>query len=405
MEKGKNLVELSSLSNAYYKDNDIAIYQGDALSVLRDMPDNIADCVITSPPYWGLRDYGTPPQIWDGHPNCNHDWGDKQLHPSRGNRGEGVDPKHKSAGIKQPTIVDSQFCLRCGAWRGSLGLESTFELYVKHLCNIFDEIKRVLKEEGTLWVNLGDTYSGSHQGYGKNTLTRLSEKKNENLGSVDSYLQKYNHTIDRPPPSAKTSLPDKCLCMIPARVAIEMSNRGWILRNDIIWHKPSCMPQSVCDRFTVDYEHVFLFAKNRHYHFKQQFEPFKESSLSRAKYGSYSKKTDMGIHGGMTLKTQLEVFRKIDTGELPGRNKRCVWTIASQSFKGKHFAVFPENLIKPMIGAGCPDSGIVLDPFTGSGTAGLVAKKLGRRFIGIELSEKYIDEIIMPRLAGVAVLV
>ena len=114
-------MEFSSLENAYYKDNDIAIYQGDALSVLRSMPDNLVDCVVTSPPYWGLRDYGTPPQIWDGHPNCNHVWGDKQLHPSRGNRGEGIDPKHKAAGVKQPTVVDSQFCLRCGAWRGSLG--------------------------------------------------------------------------------------------------------------------------------------------------------------------------------------------------------------------------------------------------------------------------------------------
>lgn len=398
-------MDLSSLNNAYYKDNDIAIYQGDALSVLRNLPDNLVDCVVTSPPYWGLRDYGTPPQIWDGYPNCNHVWGDKQLHPSRGNRGEGIDPKHKCVGIKQPTVVDSQFCLRCSAWRGSLGLEPTFELYVKHLCNIFDEVKRVLKEEGTLWVNLGDTYSGSHQGYGKNTLARLSEKKSENLGSVKSYLEKYKHTINKPPPSAKTSLPDKCLCMIPSRVAIEMSSRGWILRNDIIWHKPSCLPNSVKDRFTTDYEHVFFFCKNRRYYFKQQFEPFKNSSLLRAKYGSFSKKTDAGIHGGMTLKTQLEAFRKIDTGELPGRNKRCVWTIASQSFKGSHFAVYPPALITPMIDAGCSEGGIVLDPFTGSGTTGVVAKKMRRRFIGIELSKKYIEEIIMPRLAGTAVLV
>jgi site-specific DNA-methyltransferase (cytosine-N4-specific) len=370
-------MELSFLENAYYKDNDIAIYNGDALSILRSMPDNIVDCVVTSPPYWALRDYGTDGLVWDGSPECNHEWLD--------------------------TVNNS--CPKCGAWKGSLGLEPDFRLYIKHLLDIFDEVKRVLKDSGTLWVNLGDTYSGSHQGYGKGTLKRLSGRKTENLGSTDSYLQKYSHTINNPPPNSKTIVPDKSLCLIPNRFSIGMLDRGWICRNDIIWNKPSCLPQSVHDRFTVDYEHVYFFCKNKKYYFKQQFEPFKNSSLLRARYGSYSKKTDMGIHGGMTLKTQLEAFRKIDSGELPGRNKRCVWMIASQSFKGKHFAVFPKTLVETPISAGCPEGGIVLDPFTGSGTTGVVAKKLGRRFIGIELSQKYIEEIIMPRLVGEAALV
>lgn len=398
-------MELSSLENTYYKDNDIAIYQGDALSILRAMPSGIVDCVITSPPYWALRDYGTEGIVWDGDPNCKHEWTRpvKTLKHKSGEKNPGLEGWFKEKGASNDR--GNSFCTKCGAWRGSLGLEPNFELYIKHLCTIFDEIKRVLKEKGTCFVVINDTYSGSHQGYGKNSLFRVLQKGKENLGTVGNYLEKYKHAINQPPPNAKTSVPDKSLCMIPSRFAIEMCNRGWILRNEIIWHKPSCMPSSVRDRFTVDFEKIFFFVRNRNYYFKQQFEPFKESSLMRAKYGSYSKKTDMGIHGGMTLKTQLEVFRKIKDNELPGRNKRCVWTIASQSFKGGHFAVFPQKLVEPMIKAGCPESGIVLDPFMGSGTTGVMARRLGRRFIGIELSEKYIDEIVMPRLAETAVLV
>lgn len=366
------MLKLSSLENTYYKDNDIAIFEGSSLPILESLPSESIDCVVTSPPYWALRDYGTEGLIWDGSPECNHKWLD--------------------------TVNNS--CAKCGAWKGSLGLEPDFNLYIKHLLDIFSEVKRILKEEGSLWIVMGDTYSGSHQGYGKNTLKRLSEKKSENLGKVYSYLQKYKHTINQPPPSAKTSLPDKCLCMIPSRFAIGMTDKGWTLRNDIIWHKPSCMPQSVYDRFTVDYEHVFFFTKNKKYHFKQQFEPFKNSTIVRVKYGSYSKKTDTGIHGGMTLKSQLGAFKKIDTGQLKGRNKRCVWTISSHSFKGNHFAVFPPKLVEHMISAGCPASGTVLDPFMGSGTTGVVAKRLGKKFIGIELSKTYIDKIAIPRLAN-----
>ena len=371
------MLKLSSLENTYYKDDNVAIFEGSSLPVLESLPSESIDCVVTSPPYWALRDYGTEGIVWDGSPECDHEWLD--------------------------TVNNS--CAKCGAWKGSLGLEPDFKLYIKHLLDIFDEVKRVLKDSGTLWVNIADTYSGSHQGYGKSTLSRLSGKNKENLGSTDSYLQKYSHTINTPPPNSKTSIPDKSLCLIPNRFSIGMLDRGWICRNDIIWHKPSCMPQSVYDRFTIDYEHVFFFVKNKKYYFKQQFEPFRDSSLLRAKYGYHSKKTDTGIHGGMTSKTQAEAARKMVTGELPGRNKRCVWNIASQSFKGSHFAVYPPMLIKPMIDAGCPEGGIVLDPFAGSGTTGLVAKQLRRRFIGIELSKKYIDEIIMPRLVAEAVLV
>jgi len=298
------------------------IIRGDALRKLRKFPDGSVDMVITSPPYWALRDYGV---------------------------------------------------------KGQLGLEKTFEEYIIKLCNIFDEAKRVLKNTGTCWVNLGDTYGGSNCGYGQ---TKQSS------GFQNVTKQTYYPTSKMKP--LATGIMEKCLLQIPFRFAIEMANRGWILRNVIIWWKPSCMPSSAKDRFTVDFEYMFFFVKKKKYWFEKQYEPLKESSLSRARYGSYSLKTDKGIHGGMNLKNQLKVFEKINKGELQGRNKRCVWRISTRPFKGSHFAVFPEDLVKTPIRAGCPENGIVLDPFMGSGTTAVAAKRLGRNYLGIELNPKYI---------------
>ena len=134
------------------------IYKGNCLDVLKTFPDESVDMCITSPPYWGLRAYGTNPIIWDDDGLCEHEWGDDLLHPTRGNRGEAVESRHESAGIKQPLVTDSNLCSKCGAWRGELGLEPDFNLFIKHLCDIFDEVKRVLKPHGSCWVNLGDTY-------------------------------------------------------------------------------------------------------------------------------------------------------------------------------------------------------------------------------------------------------
>jgi len=205
------------------------------------------------------------------------------------------------------------FCKKCKAWKGQLGLEPNFDLYIKHLCDIFEEVKRTLKKEGGCWVNLGDTYSGS--------------------SVITSYRSTY---------------PKKSLIMIPFRFAIEMVNRGWILRNVIIWHKPNAMPCSVKDRFTVDFEYFFFFVKNKKYYFKQQ----KELSSKR--------------------------------------NKRCVWPINTKPFKGDHSAVYPPELIETPIKSSCPQKGIILDPFMGSGTTALEALKQDKKFIGIELNEKYI---------------
>ena len=294
------------------------IIRGDALRELRKFPEGSVDMVISSPPYWALRDYGV---------------------------------------------------------KGQLGLEKTFGEYIVKLCGTFDEIRRVLKDTGTCWVNLGDSYNNSNW---------AGDKPNKFEGQN---INKKHNVFGR---GGQLNYPDKCLAMVPFRFAIEMVNCGWILRNVIIWWKPSCMPSSVKDRFTVDFEYLFFFVKNKKYWFEKQYEPLKESSLLRAKYNSYSLKTDKGIHGGMNLKNQLKVFEKINKGELQGRNKRCVWRIATRPFRGSHFAVFPEDLVETPIKAGCPKGGIVLDPFMGSGTTAVVAKSLGRNYVGIELNPKYI---------------
>jgi site-specific DNA-methyltransferase (adenine-specific) len=259
---------------------------------LKQLPDETVDCVVTSPPYWNLRDYGI---------------------------------------------------------EGQMGLEPTIEEYVNKLCDVFDEIKRTLKKTGTCWVNLGDSY-----GNGKGM--------------------------------------QKSLCQIPSRFAIEMSNRGWILRNTIIWFKPNCMPSSVKDRFTVDYEFVYFFTKNKRYYFEQQL----EDALTPGSVHVGKK----GDKGSMIKETVNATYfdRNYVTGNK--RNKRCVWKIPPQGFPGAHFAVFPEKLVETPIRGGCPPGGVVLDPFIGSGTTAVVAKKLERDFLGIDISAKYC-EMARERIAKV----
>ena len=262
------------------------IYQGDTLETLRTFPDKCIDMIITSPPYYAMRDYG----------------------------------------------VD-----------GQIGNESTFQEYINKLCDIFDEVKRVLKDNGTCWVNIGDTYDGNKRG---KTDLKVSEAA---IQSCEGLIK-------------KTQLQNKCLLQIPARFAIEMTNRGWILRNEIIWCKPNVMPSSVKDRFSVDYEKLFFFSKSPKYIFEQQKEPVKTNDINPPR-------------GSKDLM----------------RNMRCVWNINTQPFKGHHFATFPEKLVETPIKAGTKKGGIVLDIFMGSGTTGVVAKKLGRNYIGIELNEKYVE--------------
>jgi site-specific DNA-methyltransferase (adenine-specific) len=292
---------------------------GDAIEVLKKFPDESIDCVVTSPPYWALRDYGVKQQI---------------------------------------------------------GLESSSEEYLKKLMNVFAEIRRVLKPAGTCWVILGDTYVNK-------TKNGRRYKMQHNM--YDSPARQATF------PKLKTKLDSqtKSLCLIPSRFAVGMIEQGWVLRNEIIWHKPNAMPQSIKDRFTVDFEKVFFFVKSKRYYFKQQYEQLKNPERLKKRLldpntkHKYTKSYWFSAHPEISEKRRLKMLEK-------GRNKRSVWTIGTTNFAGKHFAVYPPKLIESPIKAGCPEGGIVLDPFLGSGTTAFVAQKFNRNFIGIEINSRYV---------------
>jgi len=344
------------------------IYNMDCRAGLKQLADESIDCVVTSPPYWGLRDYGLEPVIWDEDSECEHEWGNEQIHKTELQAGN---PEFQRQWREQASGQSSSaFCSLCGAWRGSLGLEPTFQLYIAHLIQIFDEVKRVLRKDGTCWVNLGDSYSGSggnHKEWHKND-TGFQGKVGPRCGGTGTQKD--------------MSVSAKSLCQIPSRFAIAMTDAGWILRNELIWYKRNCMPSSAKDRFTVDFEKVFFFTKNKKYWFEQQKEPLAESTSTDHRIANedfVEKRPDRSYPGGQQLGGgMLKPY-----GDF--RNKRCVWDITTQPFKGAHFAVFPEKLVEPMVKAGCPEGGICLDIFMGSGTVAVVAHKLNRQFIGFDL--------------------
>ncbi len=358
------------------------IIQGDSLIELRRLPDKSINMCMTSPPYWALRDYGRGTEsIWGIDKHCDHDFEIKEKkHPMDRKGATGNLGNKKSLDDAQGN-VKSGFCNKCGSWKGQLGLEPTFDLYIKHLCDVFDEVKRVLRDDGTCWVNLGDTYGGL-KGGGPDRLER--EKENKGWGD------KSKKFVTRPP---KANVPDKSLCMIPMRFAIEMVNRGWILRNTIIWYKPNCMPSSVKDRFTVDFEYLFFFSKKKRYYFEQQLEPIVDPESYRGmrpRKAHTMSKHDMkhyAFAGSVNKDGNLKQTGK----KYPNRNKRTTWKINPKGFKESHFAVYPEKLCETPIKAGCPEGGTVLDIFFGAGTTGLVALKQNKKFIGIELNKEYIE--------------
>lgn len=250
---------------------------GDALSVLADIPDGSFRCCVTSPPYWGLRDYGIPYQI---------------------------------------------------------GAEVKLEHYLLNLTRVFRQVRRVLSDDGTLWLNIGDSYTSGGRTW------RATDKKNP--ARAMTY---------RPP--TPDGLKSKDLIGIPWRIAFALQQDGWYLRSDIIWHKPNCQPESVKDRPTRSHEYLFLFSKSERYYYDH--EAIKEATNE----------------GDRT------------------RNRRTVWSVNTEPFSDAHFATFPPALVEPCITAGSAPTDCILDPFFGSGTVGLVSRSLNRTFVGIELNEEY----------------
>lgn len=312
------------------------ILNTDALSGLQQLPDQSVDCIVTSPPYWQLRDYGLAPILFGGDSACCHDF--------------------DTFGV----------CRLCSGWSGELGHEPSREMFVEHLITIFDECRRVLKKTGTLWVNIGDSYS-KHNKY---------NHPNEWPGRKNVYCLKspcVDMSIHR--------VPHKSLCNIPGLFAEKMIQQGWILRNEIIWHKPSVIPMPAKDRFTVDFEKLFFFTKSTKYDFRQQFEPYAECTIRR--YRQRFAPDDIYRKYGYPV-------GKIKSNP-NGRNKRCVWRITTEPNRRCHYASYPTKLVEIPIEAGCPPGGIVLDPFIGSGTTAIVARRSGRHYIGIEPNPEYVE--------------
>ena len=489
-------------------------YNTNVLEALAKLESESIDCIVTSPPYWGLRDYGEgTTTIWDAKEGCQHEWQVQKVglqHENRNNR-TGTQEEvmanptrttyimkfrgvaHGPNAIVGNTIKEVQpsevstgnLCSLCGAWKGQLGLEPDYHDYLKHLLQVTAELKRVLKLTGTLWWNIGQTYAGSMQSYGaKHDSASGFQKAPINAGF-------YAASSGKPPMAKVAGIPDKCLMQLPERLSIKMvDEQGWILRNDCVWWKPNHMPSSVKDRLGNAWEHIYLFTKQRKYYFnldairvpvaypQDVVRRIKQDALAgvksfakgtmterhsfnqrvrdaqkgrlQAKYGDMYKATEQEIanydekhyKGNMVgsainsealgsprarnsresnktkseqestgwssrYETQKAERRKAkETGDTElirwihehggnpiGKNPGDVWRITTKPYREAHFATFPPDLPERAIKAGCPEGGTVLDPFAGSGTTLMVALKLNRNAIGIEIKKEYCDLI------------
>lgn len=295
------------------------IFEGDCIEGMKNLPDKSVNCCVTSPPYFGLRDYG-----------------------------------HE----------------------GQIGLEETPDQFVAKLVEVFREVKRVLKDDGTLWLNLGDSYAGGGGASGHTVETKNLGANTSNYGAVKSGGKRYG-------------LKQKDLIGIPWMVAFALRADGWYLRQDIIWHKPNPMPESVTDRCTKSHEYIFLLSKSQKYWYDH--EAIKEESVMDRMPGRNmtDTRTTHGKGGGNSGIANL--LKKYHEDGFPeNRNKRSVWTVTTKPYSEAHFATYPPDLIVDCIKAGCPEGGLILDPFMGAGTTAMVARKLNRNYVGFELNPEYI---------------
>lgn len=314
-----------------------SIYLGDAKEVLSTFPDKSIDCCVTSPPYYGLRDYGVS---------------------------------------------------------GQLGQERTPEAYIKNLVSVFREVRRVLRDDGTLWVNIGDSYAGGSGRWGG--MKNLSYLQSTAPGSHSQIP----HTKLWKHPSIKA----KDLIGIPWMLAFALRTDGYYLRQEIIWQKPNCQPESIKDRCTKSHEYIFMFSKRPKYYYNIDAIREPHTTLDdlerRVRNGKAEWKTVKAAAGGPYAMNGTGKDRRKNYHP-SGRNKRSVWTVSLTKTKEAHFATYPEKLIEPCILAGCPAGGVVLDPFIGSGTTAAVALKEGRQYVGIELNPEYIG-ITEKRIADIS---
>jgi DNA modification methylase len=418
----------------------IKILKGDCLETLKSLDEQSINTCVTSPPYWGLRDYGTGEWV-GGDPDCLHKSAKKNADKTGGFTGKRIRKIGGSENNKY--LKHKKNCPDCGATRkdNQLGMEDTPEEFVENLVRVFKEVKRVLRDDGTVWLNLGDSYYNYRPGKGQSLSKQSVSNTDQDL--PQDCARRGNKIA---------GLKEKDLVGIPWRVAFALQADGWYLRQDIIWHKPNPMPESVRDRCTKSHEYIFLLSKNPKYYYDN--EAIKEDSI----YHGKDKRSDKGnirYEGKRTNNKDTKAQQSFVTIN-PKKNKRSVWTITTKPYKEAHFATFPTDLIEPCVLAGCPEKvcvqcsepykrvmqkpkqleiernkrsglddrkvggvldkynrenppidlglqkqcdcetnetkgGTVLDPFGGSGTTGLVASKHNRNAVLCELNEGYID--------------
>lgn len=316
----------------YYEDDQVTLLHGDSLEVLRTLPDESVNCVVTSPPYFGLRDYGV---------------------------------------------------------QGQYGTEETPQAYVETMRAVFLEVRRVLAEDGTLWLNLGDTYSSKANAGSSVSRTRRQDR-------AEAQPVRHNTTADAP---------YKSLLMIPERVVLELIAGGWVLRNKVVWPKTNPLPESVTDRLSSSWEPIYMFSRSPRYWF--DVEAVKQPATGRSSGQTIESRMPYAAAAGAVATGD----RRWGTNPLSTLNEARderrltdVWPMATAGFPAAHFAVFPEELVRRCVLAGCRPGGAVLDPFSGSGTTGAVALRSGRRYVGIDLSAEYLELSLKTRLLQGALL-
>ena len=319
---------------SYYQDEQVTLLLGDALETLRTLPDASVDCIVTSPPYFGLRDYG----------------------------------------------IDGQY-----------GLEASPVAYVETMRAVFAEAKRALVKDGTCWLNLGDSYARGNTGQGNDGPSSTLQ------GGTRPSFRGDAATVS-PAKRAGAGIPDKNLLMIPERTAIALQDDGWILRSKVIWHKPNAMPESVLDRPSNRYEHVFLLAKSSKYWF--DLDAIRESATG-SPGRTWGERKQRGEPGRYGLASQAAVGTGGFAANENGRNPGDLWAINTRPYAEAHFATMPVELALRCVKAGCRPGGVVLDPFSGSGTTGEAARRLGRKYIGIDLNPAYHDLAVKRFAQGV----
>ena len=356
------------------------IILGDCITGMKTLSDKCVQTCITSPPYFGLRDYGTG--SWEGGDiECDHVDTAAMAERLRQKKsmiavGERMDGSTRTRVHDEQIGQGIQYnhsCKKCGAKRvdSQIGQEDTVDGYVQKMVEVFREVRRILRDDGTLWLNLGDSYMSA-----KNCAPPPQTVANGNARSMPTDFIPANR-------KDQDGLKTKDLIGIPWRVALALQADGWYLRQDIIWSKPNPMPESVTDRCTKSHEYIFLLSKKPHYYYDH------EAVKEPARNWGTRDRTEMR-DGTTDPKLKHHGLQGKEWEENPLKNKRSVWTVNAKGYKGAHFAVYPEELVTPCVLAGCPAGGTVFDPFTGSGTTAVVALKNGRNYIGTELNPEYI---------------